>query len=939
MGQRLFISRAGADAPFAAEIGRVLEEAGYDVTLQQWDFANRNFMERMHAALAGGSRVLALLSPEYLGSDHCQAEWQNALAGDPLNKTSRLILLRVVECAPAGLLSGLAYWDLVPIRDNPALVRQIVLDAVRDERRDTAAGGPYWRAPETILDAEAIRPVPGFSGRTAELDALDAALAGEGSIAVVHGLGGVGKSSTAREYAWRNRERYAVVWWLNAQTEDGLIDGLLRLGALFVRGLDQLADRRAAAQQVVRSMLSGFAKPVLLIFDNLEDERLVRTWMPRTGALALVTSRNAAWSSDIGTVSLDVWPRETAIDYLRSESGRADLRDADSEAIADALGGLPLALSHAAAALRGMRMLTPARYLEHVADHMANAPRHAEYPRSVFATFQTAVAGAEQQAPGAAALFCFAAQFAPDAIPDELFRQSLDECPTALRPVLPDGLPALDLHAAMSEASADEALGVLDRLALLSFEATSRSYSMHRLVHLVGRDLVGEVRPAWSQRAVEVAEAIFPKLEFGIIAFAAWPECERLVPHARAGLGGLSDDVQFIPAARLADRVAAYLRERGDYSAPEGLWAYALAVFENARGPEDRDIATVLNNLGQLRWRQARYEEAESLHARALAIREKALGSGHSDVAHTLNGLASVYWEQGRYEEAGQLHARALVIREQALGPDHPDVANSLSNLAAVHGQRGRYQEAERLHTRALVIREKALGPEHPGVAYSLNNLATIYRDQARYEESERLHKRALAIREAALGLDHPDVAHSLSNLAVVYGDQGRYDEAEPLHARALAIREKALGPDHPYVALHLYNLASVHRDLGRYREAEPMLVRALVIWEKTLGPDHGNVARGLHGLAALFEKQGRYREAEPLYMRALAICEKALGPDHLRIAAVLSDLASLYEAQGRFAETTPVYARALAIREKALGSDHPSTQAIREKLNALPPG
>ena len=93
----LFVSRAGADADFAAVIGEILESAGHTVVLQQWDFANRNFMERMHSALAGGARVIALLSREYLDSPHCQAEWQNAIADDPLNTASRLILRRSSE--------------------------------------------------------------------------------------------------------------------------------------------------------------------------------------------------------------------------------------------------------------------------------------------------------------------------------------------------------------------------------------------------------------------------------------------------------------------------------------------------------------------------------------------------------------------------------------------------------------------------------------------------------------------------------------------------------------------------------------------------------------------------------------------------------------------------------------------------------------------------
>ena len=82
--------------------------------------------------------------------------------------------------------------------------------------------------------------------------------------AVAHGMGGIGKSSVAREYGWRNRNRYSIVWWLNAQTEDGIIDSLLRLGATFIHGLDLLSDRRAAAQRVLHSMLGGLERPVLL---------------------------------------------------------------------------------------------------------------------------------------------------------------------------------------------------------------------------------------------------------------------------------------------------------------------------------------------------------------------------------------------------------------------------------------------------------------------------------------------------------------------------------------------------------------------------------------------------------------------------------------------------------------------------------------------------
>ena len=927
----LLISRAGADADLAAVIAAILEAAGYTAILQQWDFANRNFMERMHAALAEGARVVALLSPEYLRSDHCQAEWQNAIADDPLNTKSRLILLRVAECEPVGLLSGLAYWDVVPMRDNRALLESTILSAVREDRRESSVSGRYWRAPRTIVDAEAIRPVPGFSGREEELLALSTALSNAGAIAAVHGLGGVGKSSVAREYAWRSREKYSVIWWLNAQTEDAIIDGLLRLGALFVRGLDQHADRRAAAQQVTSSMLSGFAKPVLLIFDNLEDERLLRTWLPRSGTSALATSRNAAWSAGITAVALPIWSLATAIGYLQRESGRADLTEADARAISEALGALPLALAHAAASLREMRMVTPGRYLERVSERLKKAPRTAEYPLSVFATFSTAILQAENEAAGAAAVLCFAASFAPDAIPDELFRQPIGNYPAELQPELSEGVSALDLRSTIAdELLLDEALGALDRLSLLTFSESSCSYNIHRLVQLAARDIVPNAL-AWQQCAVVAANAAFPEVEF-----ATWPQCYLLLPHARAALSALPGEIAMLSAGRLANRCASYLRDRGLFDVAEPLLQRALAIFEHALAADHPDVSASLNDLATLYYLQGRYDEAEPLLKRALTIRETTLAGDHPDIATSLNDLAFWYYQQGRYSEAESLHARALTIREKALAPDHPDVATSLNDLGVLYHRQGRFGESEAHLARALAIRTKALGPDHPEVATSLNDLANLHFQQEHYEETEPLLNRALVIWEKALGPDHPEVATSLNNLGLLYNRQARFEEAEPLNARALAIREKALGPDHPNVAHSLNSLAVSYHRLGRFDEAEPLLKRALAVREKVLGPDHPDVATSLSDLANLYAELGRQDETKALLERALAIRENALGPDHPHVAASLNDLGRLYEAEARLQEAEPLYARALAIREKVLGSDHALTRAAREELTSL---
>ena len=702
--------------------------------------------------------------------------------------------------------------------------------------------------PLRSLDAEEIRPTPNFTGRAAELDLLATALAGENAVVVVHGLGGTGKSSLAREFAWRNRGRYALTWWLNAQTENGIIDGFLRLGGLFLKGLDRLPDRREAALQVVRTAFADLGRPALLVFDNLEDEDVLRAWRPPSGVQVLATSRDAAWRGDVETIALHPWSAGEATAYLARESARKDLTEADARLLAEALGDLPLAVAHAAAYLRATRTVTPQRYLERISAQLASAPRHAEYPRSVFATFQAAIAAAEQQAPGAAALLCLAAWFAPEAIPDELFRQPAERCANGLQPTLDDAGSGLDLRAALSDAMrADEALGALDRLSLLTFSEATQSYRLHRLVQLATRDLVSDEARAWAESAVAVTDAAFPD-----VSFEVWARCERFLPHGLAALQALPTGAGDAAAARLANESGSYLRERGAYAEAETLLARALAIRERTLGPDHHEYAVTLNNLAGVMWHQGRYAEAERLFVRALDVLERALGSDHHDVASGRNNLGIVYAELGRYADAEALHVKALESQERTLGRDHPDIAHSLTNLALMYRQQGRGAEAEPLFVRALAIREAALGPDHPYVAYSLNGLAALYQTLERPTDAEPLHARSLAIWERALGPDHPDVASSLNSLALVRWNLGRYVQAERLHLRALAIREKALGPDHPHVANTLNNLACVYRDQERYGEAEVLFARALTIREKALGSEHPETEDTRRKLAAL---------------------------------------------------------------------------------------
>ncbi len=753
----------------------------------------------------------------------------------------------------------------------------------------TAEGNGSVTGSRPISNLEAIRATPSFTGRERELAALDAAFAGDGATAAIYGMGGIGKSALAREYARRSRERYALVWWLRAQTEPELIDGLVQLGSTLVPNLEKAHDRRSAAENVVSNVLGGFTKPILLVFDNLEHERLLRTWRPQATSHTLVTSRHAAWSSDVQAIGLDTWEADEAANYLRRESGRADLSDAEAHEMAEALGGLPLAFAHAAAYLRDTRTVSARRYLERINDHLTKAPKGAEYDRAVFATFAEAIVKAEEEAPGAASLLRLAAFFAPDAIPEELFHQSPEVYAPELRAVLPGAESALDLRSTIAhEASVDEGLGALHRFSLLGF-SENRTYTLHRLVQSAGRRLLGSDDAEWARSAVAAVEAAFPVAEF-----TNWPACERLAAHARAALDALGDGVAFAPAARLANRFGDYLRKRAAFAEAEASLARGLKIAEASFGPDDPETAVCLDTLAGLLRDTNRHGAAEPLYRRALAISEAARGPAHPHVAKILNDLAILLHYAGRLSEAEPLFRRALAIDEAHFGPDHPTVAIRLNNLALVLHETNRLAEAEPMFRQALAIDEASYDAEHPDIATGLCNLAWLLSATNRLSEAEPLLQRALAIRERSYGTEHPSFAFALSDLGVLLHDGGRFADAERFCRRALAICEASYGPAHPIVAAHFNNLAELLADTNRQTEAEALYRRALSIDEASYGERHPNVARDLNNLAGLLYAMERLPEANASLERALSIDEERFGKEHPKVAALRQNLALL---------------------------------------------
>jgi len=814
------------------------------------------------------------------------------------------------------------------------------------EAMASAEGGGFSKdAPHNIPS----RLIDNFVGRKADMEKVHAMLQADGRavIAAVQGMGGVGKTELALQYAVAQAERSTYpggILWIDARREDAGVQIVNFARIKF--GLEPPEDLDAAGQ-------AGFCwsrwprKNALVVFDDVADYPATAPFFPPQPSHFKVLITTRLMLDLPQCLSLDALDEPDALDVLGGWIGpeRISRERADAESLCRRLGGLPLALNLVGAYLKNRRIplkemleRLQEKGLSHKAlDRDKNSRNWTlNIERGVRAAFEL---NWDELSGDARRLGCRLGLFAAAPIPWELMGR-VTKRKSARRPsrwftlLFPWRLTKRVMKNKDRE-SVEDAIVELKALHLIDAEASA--CRIHQLVRDFFRLKLDE-----SERA----EAVKADFAAAIAAEAKdMPQiCTRddisrrgpAIPHIIEAADALYDHLAANDLIWPCSGVGRFYENQGFYAQAEPWRLKALHLAESRFLSDHPYVAVSLENLATLHHHQGRHEEALPLFKRALEIYEKSLGPGDPNVATCLNNLATLHSDQGRYEDALLLYKRALEIKEKSLGPDHPKVAQSLNNLAVLHYNLGRYERALTLFKRALEIREKILGLDHLDVAESLNNLAEMHTKHGCYEDALLLYKRALEIREKSLGPDHPGVANILSNLAALHYIQGRYEGTLTLFKRALKIREKSLGLDHPDVAVNLNNLAEMYRNQGCYEDALPFFQRALEIWEKVLGPDHPRVATSLNNLAVLHNNQGRYEDALPLHQRALEIREKALGPDHPDVATSLNNLAALHYNQGRYEDALPLLSRALEIREKAFGPDHPDTKLVKKNLENL---
>ncbi len=604
-------------------------------------------------------------------------------------------------------------------------------------------------------------------------------------IQALFGLGGVGKTQSAIEYAYRYRESYRIVYWLRAEETAGVWIDYAQLA----RSLG-LALPRDATLEAIRNHLRRHLEgrdDFLLIFDNASGPAGIRDFIPTPcRGHVLITSRNANWSGLARSVAVHGLARQDSVHFLRKRTGRMD-SEASARQLAQTLGDLPLALEQAAALIQQSR-ISFSDYLRKFenqwAQMLAQQRPGGDYPDSVAMSWELSFRQVEDENPAAIAMLNLLAFMSPDGISWELIEGQLTTLPEPLASIASDPM------------GIDRPLNQLAQYSLVEFTKVAGSWpliTLHRLVAALARDrLTEDQRRMWSTTAARMIGGVFA---FDSANPETWGAAGAVLPHAlAAATHAQTSGAPVELTCSLLDQAGRFLNRFAQYDQAKPLLDRALAISRQAYGDESPKVSQAANNLGRVLARLGQRELAQQHFEWALAIDRNTYGDADPHVATVMNNYAMVLHATGQLDAARGQFEQALGIFEMNYGDQHPKVATLLNNIGYIHLSGGDAASAQDLFIRALGIAEATLGAGHPTVGLICHNLGDALLKLGQPEGALAYYERALAVDQAALGENHPDVARDLTALAALLRGMGEIAAATEYERRLEAMKDRGEG-------------------------------------------------------------------------------------------------------------------------------------------------
>ncbi|WP_432193498.1 FxSxx-COOH system tetratricopeptide repeat protein [Streptomyces sp. bgisy027] len=765
---------------------------------------------------------------------------------------------------------------------------------------------------------------PNFTGRADLLELLAARLR-EGTTTVLpealHGMGGVGKTQLAIEYAYRHQSEYDIVWWIPAERPGQIGQALVELAQRL--GINTSSEANIAGPAVREALREG--KPYsrwLLIFDNAESPERVRHYFPTGGiGTILVTSRNRRWSLVGGSLEVDVFSREESKELLR-RSG-APIEDDEADRLAEALGDLPLALEQAAAwrAETGMPVTEYLRLFETKRTELLELSPPLDYQLPVAAAWNVSLDHLETRSLAALRLLQLCSYFAPGPISRAIFSG------------LGGGsiVPELD-HALNDPIRLARALREVNRYSLARIDHRTNSVEMHRLVQAV---LINRMSSNEKERMRDGAHTLMAAADPKEPAQPDnWPRYAELYGHVVASQAIASDQLW---VRELVMNIAKYLFYWGDWELAVDFCEQAWENWQQRFGQEDTASRRMAWWLCFVYLRTGRHEDARVLSERLREIYESTAPQDgeddREDAIEALNLVAAVRRSLGEFEAGAELDARVHARALRLYGEDDPQTLYAAHNLAVSLRLTGEFAHALELDQRTHALKVRLFGSDHQQALVTQAGIAIDVRETGDYIRARSLQESVVDANRLVFGATNPATVQAMKQLSEACRKEGDHMTALQLAREAFTEFTRRYGHTHPRSLDAALALSISERQNGDLASALDLGTKACERYRRLFSPTHPHALAADVDRAVTLRLLGRPEEARALDRDALSHLTERLSADHPMTLACAINLSSDLSALGEISEARRLGESTWERCRSALGPDHPTTLACAGNL------
>ncbi|WP_327584533.1 FxSxx-COOH system tetratricopeptide repeat protein [Nonomuraea sp. NBC_00507] len=753
---------------------------------------------------------------------------------------------------------------------------------------------------------------PNFTGRKDLLTALRKSINTVTAVVAqpqaLQGLGGVGKTQLAIEYAWQYRAHYDLVWWVSA--DQPLLVPSVLAGMAPILGLPPATSTgvEQATQAVLRALESGSPhRSWLVIFDNAEDPEYIKDFIPRGPGHVLITSRNSRWSDHEPTIQVDVFRREESVAFLRKRLGDA-ISSEEADQLADKLGDLPLALEQAAALL-ARTLMSVEEYLsllDEQTSKLLSLEKAPTYPQSMTAAWQLSVSQLQDRVPAAVEVLRCCAFFGPEPIPRDVFRRGNRVVGPRLAPILSDPIELTN------------ALSHLERLALVKVEPTTRTLQVHRLNQALLRDETPEKDRAELRHEVHLLMSGTAPADPDDTT--NWARFEELAAHLEPS--GLVD-CKVSEVRSFALDLVRYMYVRGSYRQAQTLLNEYIDRWSQASGAQHKDVLAAQVHLSNTYLELATYADAERLFAETFEQMRDSLGPEHSETLWAQTGYAAALRARGDFSAARQLDAEAAEIYKRLHGDTHQLTQRARYNLALDYTVTSKYDQAREILRDIFLHQSSVEGIGRRALLLTWINMSRAVRLSGQFQVATDMAEEAYTYGVAQLGDDHPNTLLAAKDFAISLRRSGRLADALQLMSDTHTRLQRLYGDGHASTMAAALGLANALRANGDLEEALDMAKPAVEHYPDVFGDEHPFTHAARIDLALLLRLSGDPAFAQDMDASILARLSDRVGPDHDYALSCAINLQNDLAALGRHAEARALGEETLRRIRTSFTPDH----------------